>query len=158
MTVLTGSMEPVISPGDMIVVRGVDSPADVRVGDVVTFQPVSNDPALITHRVVEKRFGSGSGVSFVTRGDANGADDDPIVFDQVVGEYVYHVPFVGRVALWAGGHTEWVVPAVGGVLLLYAVSTFFSSDGSRRRDGDGDGAVAGAGEVVVDGDHVASTV
>src|SRR5690554_6489189 len=89
LTVLTGSMEPTYSPGDMIVVRGVaDADREVQVGDPVTFQPVSDDPALITHRVVAKSFSS-NGTSFVTRGDANGADDEPIVAGQIKGVVMY---------------------------------------------------------------------
>ncbi|WP_052436659.1 signal peptidase I [Georgenia sp. SUBG003] len=118
LTVLTGSMEPTLSPGDMVVVRPVEV-GDVGIGDVVTFQPVSDDPTLITHRVVAKQVGS-SGTTFVTRGDANGADDAPIVADQIMGEVVYHVPYVGHLAVWAGGSRQGIVVATGAALLTYA--------------------------------------
>jgi len=50
-TVLTGSMSPAYPPGTLVVVRPVDL-ADVRVGDVVTYQLRSGEPAVATHRVV----------------------------------------------------------------------------------------------------------
>ena len=57
LAVLSGSMEPRLSPGDVVVVRGVDDPAaTTQVGDVVAFQPTSDDPTLVTHRVVAKKF------------------------------------------------------------------------------------------------------
>ena len=120
LTVLTGSMEPTLSPGDVVVVRGVKDPAaQVQIGDVVAFQPVSNDPTLITHRVVAKTFTS-TGTQFVTRGDANGADDDPIEPAQVKGVMVYHVPWIGHVMLWLGDRRPIVVGALAVALLAYA--------------------------------------
>ena len=98
LTVLTGSMEPTYSPGDMV----VSVPQDrYEIGDVVTYQPVSDDPTLITHRVVAVRELPG-GVEYITRGDANGADDDPIVDGQVMGEVIYDVPYIGHLAAAVG--------------------------------------------------------
>lgn len=139
LTVLTGSMEPTISAGDMVVVRPVEA-GDVRIGDVVTFQPVSDDPTLITHRVVGKQVGS-SGTTFVTRGDANGADDAPIVADQIMGEVVYQVPYAGHLALWAGGNRQGIVVATGVALLAYATCMFLRP-GRRAVVGDGQAASA----------------
>ena len=120
LTVLTGSMVPTYDPGDVVVVRGVqDAAHEVEVGDVVTFQPVPDDPALVTHRVVEKVV-STRGTTFVTRGDANGADDDPLVPEQVKGVALYHVPWVGHLSLWLGGHRDAVVGGTAAVLLGYA--------------------------------------
>ena len=120
LTVLSGSMEPTYSPGDVIVVKGVtDAATEVNPGDAVAFQPVSNDPTLVTHRVVTKSFSS-NGTSFVTRGDANGADDDPIVGEQIKGVVVYHVPWVGHVSLWLGAHRGTAVLVVAVALLGYA--------------------------------------
>ena len=50
-TVLTGSMTPAYPPGSLVVVRPVE-PNEVRIGDVVTYQLRSGEPAVATHRVV----------------------------------------------------------------------------------------------------------
>jgi signal peptidase len=121
LTVLTGSMEPTYSPGDMVVVRGVDDPVrEVQIGDVVAFQPVSGDPTLITHRVVGKQFAS-TGTMFVTRGDANGADDDPIKPEQVMGTVMYAVPHVGHLSVWVGNYRAPLITGVALALILYGV-------------------------------------
>ncbi|MBO0920522.1 signal peptidase I [Cellulomonas sp. zg-ZUI222] len=131
LTVLTGSMVPTYQPGDVVVVRGVeDAASEVQVGDVVTFQPVSDDPALVTHRVVGKSFTS-DGTTFVTRGDANTADDDPLVPEQIKGVAVYHVPFVGHVSLWLGGHRGTLVVAVAGALITYSVLMLLRPERAR---------------------------
>lgn len=130
LTVLTSSMEPTLSPGDVVVVQPVD-PEDVSIGDVVTFQPVSDDPTLVTHRVVGVQWGGDGVAGFVTRGDANGADDDPIVPDQVMGRVVYSIPFIGHATNASWGPTAVTVGAVG--LIAYSVLMIVTPDSSRRK-------------------------
>src|SRR3954471_3578468 len=43
LTVLTSSMEPGLPPGTLLIVRPVD-PADLRIGDVATYQIRSGEP------------------------------------------------------------------------------------------------------------------
>ena len=50
--VLTGSMEPALSPGDAVVVDAVDAGA-IAVGDVITFERSAANDIPTTHRVVE---------------------------------------------------------------------------------------------------------
>ena len=128
LAVLTGSMEPVYSPGDVVVVQPVE-PEQVQVGDVVTFQPVSDDPTLVTHRVVAVTLGSDGLANFVTRGDANGADDDPIVPEQVMGRVVYSIPLIGHVTNASWGPTAVTVGAVA--LIAYGVLMVVTPERSR---------------------------
>ena len=107
LTVLTGSMQPTLRPGDVIVVRGVET-ADVcgkvSVGDIVTFLPEPDDPSLVTHRVVAKTVGTfddGTSCRLVTQGDANSATDRPISPAQVRGVLWYGLPRLGWVKQWA---------------------------------------------------------
>ncbi|MFC4553854.1 signal peptidase I [Georgenia faecalis] len=130
LTVLSGSMEPLYSAGDMVVVVPVDAD-EIQVGDVVAFQPVSGDPTLITHRVVAESLGGEGGAMFVTRGDANGADDDPIEAEQIMGRALYHVRAAGHVVLWAGDHTRTIVAGAAVVLLVYAAVMLLRPSGRR---------------------------
>ncbi|WP_341926457.1 signal peptidase I [Nocardioides psychrotolerans] len=94
--VLTGSMAPQLPPGTLVIVRPAD-PADVRTGDVVTYQVRSGEPVFVTHRVVGKSIGAGGEVLLRTRGDANGAADELWVRPvQLRGQVWYDVPQVGR--------------------------------------------------------------
>lgn len=129
LTVLTGSMEPTYAPGDMVVSVPQESYA---IGDVVTFQPVSGDPTLVTHRVVGISQRPDS-VEYITQGDANGAEDAPIVAEQVMGKVLYHVPYVGHVANSLGRHGETVLLVAGGGLLLYGVYSVASGLIGQRR-------------------------
>jgi signal peptidase len=68
-TVMSGSMEPTIHVGDVVIDRKI-SPLDARPGDVVTFSDPSGRHRLITHRV-RSIHARGGQVQVVTKGDAN---------------------------------------------------------------------------------------
>jgi signal peptidase len=96
LTVLTGSMDPTIPPGAMVVVKPVD-PQDLRVGDVITYQTPVGDRRVVTHRIVDiPRPGPNPVVQ--TKGDANNAVDPWLArLDQAPAWRVHTVvPFAGR--------------------------------------------------------------
>jgi signal peptidase len=137
LTILTGSMQPAYAPGDLVVSKPVD-PATLRTGDVITFQPVSDDPALVTHRVVGFAFGDGM-TKIVTKGDANGVRDAPIVPAQVKGKVVYSVPYLGYVSHAVGDlGGAWLAPVIGLGLVVYAGIRLLRAATARpRRAGPG---------------------
>lgn len=75
--VQTGSMHGTIEAGDWIIVK---TTRDVGIGDVVTYKHGSE---FITHRIIESYKGT-----FITKGDANNAKDEPIDQSQIVGKVV----------------------------------------------------------------------
>ena len=85
--VLSGSMEPEISVGDLLIIAEQNS---YEVGDVVVFQ---DGNIAVTHRIV---FISEDEV--ITRGDANNTDDAPIAPEHIMGEVVCVIPLVGYLA------------------------------------------------------------
>ncbi|QJY46346.1 signal peptidase I [Pseudonocardia broussonetiae] len=115
LTVLSGSMEPTLPVGSVVVVR--PRPAgEVGVGDVVTFlarDPGSAETRVVTHRVVEVL----DGPAFRTRGDAN-PDPDPgvVAAADLRGVEWYVVPWVG--GAMAALRTPVGLLVGGGVLLL----------------------------------------
>lgn len=95
MNVLTGSMRPVLEPGDMIIVKAV-VPEEVRVGDIATYR--IDRSKFVTHRVIEV-FSSNGEKYFRTKGDANNVADDNLVSrDQLVGKMALRIPYGGYVA------------------------------------------------------------
>jgi len=113
--VLSGSMEPTISAGDLVVVRGTD-PADIEAGDVITF---TQNGERITHRVVEVRTGE-NGRQFVTKGDANeNRDPEAVPAAQLEGKVWFHLPLLGHLVVFAGSRLGTVaLVVVPGVLLV----------------------------------------
>ncbi len=134
-TVLTGSMEPALPPGTLVVVRPV--PADeIGVGSVVTYQLESGKPIFVTHRVVSQGVGDDGMPVFQTQGDANDAPDEMWIRPlQVRGELWYAVPYVGYLSdLFSPHERQRGIYVVAGALLLYAVKEFVSALRARRRD------------------------
>ena len=92
--VLSGSMEPRISVGGLVVIKPVDT-MSLRVGDVISFQiPDLKTP--ICHRIIEITDKS-DGRYFTTKGDANEeADDNLIPTTAVNGREVFYLAHVGK--------------------------------------------------------------
>lgn len=132
-TVLTGSMRPGLEPGTLIAVRTVDA-ADIRIGDVITFQLRSGEPEVATHRVVAVGVdGTGDRV-FMTRGDANDTTDrEPVRAVQIRGVLVYAVPWLGHLSLWATPATKSALVAVLGLGAIAWGVTALLRDAYRRR-------------------------
>ncbi len=96
-SVYSGSMEPAIHVGGMVVVRQVD-PSAIREGDVITFVSRVKADSFVTHRIVEVTENEGS-LLFCTKGDANDAPDEELVrASDVVGRVWLSVPYAGYVA------------------------------------------------------------
>ena len=84
--VLSGSMEPTLSKGDLIFVRQA---GELHTGDIVVYQ---SENMLVVHRIITI-----DGDTVVTQGDANNAADDPIDLSQVKGVVRFHIPYIGTI-------------------------------------------------------------
>ena len=137
LTVLTGSMEPGIHPGDIVVTKGFEDAdaADLEVGDVIVFLPYADDPFLVTHRITAKAV-SQSGYSFVTQGDNNQVADpwNPVHSNQIRGTVLYTIPKLGYVKQWLGTHSAQAVTGIAIMLFGYAAISFVS--GLRKSKAD----------------------
>jgi signal peptidase len=86
--VYTGSMEPAILVGSVVVIKPVD-PETLEIGDIICF--TLTEPTSITHRI--KNI---TDQGFITQGDANEDPDQWIVKkENVIGKAVFTVPFIG---------------------------------------------------------------
>ncbi len=93
--VASGSMEPCLKVGSLVVTRPVN-PEAIIVGDIITFKPPPIGATTITHRVVS--IGEASPLYFITKGDANGRHDPfSVPARNVVGKICFHVPYMGYV-------------------------------------------------------------
>lgn len=94
MIVRSGSMEPAISTGSVILVQRQDN---YDVNDIVTYQNTESNGVLITHRVKEKQVDLWK-ASFVTQGDANPVEDTKIVQHQdILGKTKAVIPYLGYI-------------------------------------------------------------
>ena len=91
--VLSGSMEPTIKTGSIVVVKPAD---DYKIGDIVTFQKrIDKEPT--THRIEEIRVVGGSPI-YTTKGDANNAEDrGEIQKEEIIGKVLFSIPYLGYI-------------------------------------------------------------
>lgn len=83
--VLSGSMEPEFSKGDLIVVKETEQ---YKQNDIVVFQDTNS---LVVHRIINIE-----GNTVTTKGDANKSADEPIDISAVKGKVLFCIPFVGN--------------------------------------------------------------
>jgi signal peptidase len=122
--VISGSMEPEYSVGDLLYVKSVD-PEDVQVGDDITF--VLNEQLQVaTHRVinVEKKQGTNDDGQpyeyylYYTKGLANkDPDQTPVHSENLIGTPVFAIPLLGYVSDYIQ-HPPGTYVAIGAMILL----------------------------------------
>ncbi|MCU1532979.1 MAG: signal peptidase [Arthrobacter sp.] len=96
-TMLTGSMSPLINPGDVVVTAPVHSD-QLAVGDIITYHIPVDDHRVETHRIVEVLANSDGSTAVRTKGDANDGVD-PWTATLVGGTAYRHVatvPYLGH--------------------------------------------------------------
>lgn len=97
--IMTGSMEPLISPGDIVIVHKIDG-KQAREGDIIMFP---HGGMKVTHRIIAVNDEGGQ-QTFTTKGDAN-PDPDPetVLADNVQGRVVQIIPKLGRATMLLRG-------------------------------------------------------
>ena len=113
--VISGSMEPEYSVGDLLYVKEV-KPSDIEVGTPITFV-LNEDLVVATHRVVEI---DADNQYFYTKGDANETvDSAPVHFNNVIGVPQFHIPLLGYVSDFIQNPPgSYITIGVGAVLIL----------------------------------------
>lgn len=88
MVVLSGSMEPAIRTGSLVVIK---PEKNYIKKDIVTYQDLTKSKTTITHRIFEA-----SGSAYITKGDANKMPDTAKIFPkQILGRVIFIIPFFG---------------------------------------------------------------
>jgi len=88
--VYTGSMEPAIPVGSIVVIKPVN-PETLKTGDIICFK--LSEPPSITHRIINI-----TNEGFVTRGDANEDPDQwTVKKENVIGKVILTIPYIGYI-------------------------------------------------------------
>ncbi|MCF7820218.1 MAG: signal peptidase I [Candidatus Pacebacteria bacterium] len=108
--VQSGSMEPAIMTGDVILIK---QQKDYLINDVVTFS--NNSGRVVTHRIQE--IDKSGEKKYFTKGDANKTgDEDHIVKEQIMGKAILVVPRLGYLLSFA--------KTLNGLIILLIIPAF----------------------------------
>ena len=119
LTVQSGSMEPVIRTGSLVIVQPQTT---YYIGDVITTSKPADRKVSVTHRIVEVKMKDNKVSSYVTKGDANKtADTEERLPEQVVGKVLFSIPYLGYPVAFAKTQTGLIILVViPGTLIVYS--------------------------------------
>ncbi|MCI8575447.1 MAG: signal peptidase I [Bacilli bacterium] len=136
-TIVSPSMEPNLRVYDVIIDKKVNSPNEIKVGDIITFISTStiSKGLTITHRVVAL-VETENGIEYKTKGDNNMSPDSTTVqFKNILGKVVIKVPQLGRVQQFLSTSSGWllvvVIPAV--LIIFNDILKIFKLTGAKKK-------------------------
>ena len=88
----SGSMEPTLKIGAVIISRKPKDPENLKANEIVTFRTLSN--AIVTHRIIEVLINNDGSKAYRTKGDnpKNSADQELLTLNRVIGVFVARIP------------------------------------------------------------------
>jgi signal peptidase len=93
----TGSMLPVINPGDVVIIAPVQI-GDIKIGEIIEYRNTKENINIV-HRVIGIT-GNAPNLSFITQGDANNSPDiDPVSPQAVIGREIFVIPKIGWISI-----------------------------------------------------------
>ena len=118
-TVLTGSMEPAIPVGSIVITKEKSS---YEIEDIISFQ---EEGAIITHRII-----SIDRERYITKGDANNvADTEKVQQKQILGKVILTIPLLGYLVMW-------LMSPVGIISLFMIIGIWYIATGRNRGAGN----------------------
>lgn len=136
MIVMTGSMEPEIMGGDLIICKTAEA-EDISKGDVISFfDPEGSGTSVVTHRVTEVINEDGE-ISFRTKGDANLIEDKTAVpAKNLVGVYKTRIPYAGNVSMFMQSTAGLIVCVILPILLFLGIDIFRSKRFEKNKSSE----------------------
>lgn len=100
--ILTDSMEPVLPTGSAVLVKNLKDDEEPKEGDIVSFRVDRlGEDAVFTHYYRGIETEEDGSTRYLTQGATAERPDDYITHRQdVIGTYVFHIPYVGRIVLF----------------------------------------------------------
>ena len=118
-TVLTGSMEPAIPVGSIVITKEKSS---YEIEDIISFQ---EEGAIITHRII-----SIDRERYITKGDANNvADTEEVQQKQILGKVILTIPLLGYLVMW-------LMSPFGIISLFMIIGIWYIATGRNRGAGN----------------------
>ncbi len=104
LTVVTGSMEPTINIGDVVIIKEIDN---YTVGDIISYK---ENNSVITHRIVQIEKDENDINIYTTKGDNNNVEDDIKLKEELIeGKVIKIIPKVGNIIMFLSKNLIWIL-------------------------------------------------
>ncbi|HIR59442.1 MAG TPA: signal peptidase I [Candidatus Onthousia excrementipullorum] len=142
-TIVSPSMVPSINVLDVVVTMRVNSPEDLKKGNIITFNSTDYrySGVLVTHRIVDIEKTTSGEYLYTTKGDNNNTQDSSrIGFDEIYGRVLFRIPKIGYIQYYLSSILGWVaiiiVPAIMiiGYDIYKLVKTLRNGDDKVKKD------------------------
>lgn len=142
-TIVSPSMVPSINVLDVVVTMRVNSPENLKKGDIITFNSTDYrySGVLVTHRIVDIEKTTSGEYLYTTKGDNNNTQDSSrIGFDEIYGRVLFRIPKIGYIQYYLSSILGWVaiiiVPAIMiiGYDIYKLVKTLRNGDDKGKKD------------------------
>jgi len=120
-TVLSGSMEPKIPTYSLVLSKNIKSDDELVPGTIITFHANRlGEDTVLTHTLAKTEEESDGRIRYYTQAYAyEGLDEYHTYRQDIVGIYVMHVPFLGKIAFFFQSPYAWfMILIVVGILIL----------------------------------------
>ena len=120
--ILTDSMEPVIPTGSCVLVKNLKENEEPEANDIVSFRVDRlGEQTVFTHYFREKETDEDGRVLYHTQGaTADRFDDYKIYRDDLIGTYVWHIPYVGKFVLFL--QSPFALMELGIIMLILLIN------------------------------------
>lgn len=122
LNIISGSMEPELSVGDLIIVKLFPDKESLNVGDIITFK----DEKLVTHRIIDKKENY-----VITKGDYNNKVDDPVEYEKIIGVLHKKISKFG-IYLYVIKQPQVIIPFISSIFLIIIAVNINLDDESKK--------------------------
>lgn len=146
-TILTGSMEPTIPTNSLALVKVVPKDEKIKPGTIVTFRANRlGDEITLTHylRKIEKDE-TGKDRYYTQAEGTDHFDDYTTYRKDILGTYVFHVPYLGKLGLFMKSRYAFMMFLAVGVILLF--SRVFKEEAAKEESEEKDLLVRAKAEI-----------
>lgn len=143
MIVLTDSMDPEITSGDLIICHTIEA-SQVKKGDIICFyNPEGNGSSTVTHRVIKVGHDKSGQPTWKTKGDANNvADNFTVKSSDLVGIYQKRIPGLGNAAMFMQTTQGLIICVICPIILLVAYDVIRRRKYEKAKQKDTDALLA----------------
>jgi len=135
MNVLTGSMEPEIPQGSLIVINQVD-PSVLQVGDDIAY--FASENVTFTHRIINifESYSSTGYLGFQMMDLVNGMKAPPLVSEiNVVGRVVRVIPWAGNIVVLVGVLiNDFLFLVLAGIFTPVIIFSMYTLQGKKKKN------------------------